>query len=330
VTDATADEVLAYLVAWPGSEDERSIPIVDHLFVGRECAGIDDDHRFVIDDEGVSRTHMEVRLDKEQDQAWLIDRSTNGTRLNGSRIERSVPTRIMPDDWVRVGPVELKFFSRHFSAAAGVDAKSTVRDVAMTELVMVVGDIISFSSISEYTGEVELLEGIDQLYKELRALLSVHRGTLSNYVGDAFFATWELGADPGAAASAVSFALEATARVHEIAPSLTLRDPDDRPARMGFGVGSGPAAVSLMTGAMVTVLGDATNVTFRLSGLAGRSGWSDVVVTDPVHALTADLFSFTEPAEVDVKGRTGRVKIYGVAPLGETATVGEGAISAPG
>ena len=225
MTDATAGEVLAYLVAWPGTEDEHSIPIADHLFVGRECAGIDDDHRFVIDDEAVSRTHMEVRLDAEQDQAWLIDRSTNGTRLNGTRIERSVPTRIMPDDWVRVGPVEFKFFSRHFSAAAGVDAKSTVRDIAMTELVMVVGDIISFSTISEYTGEVELLEGIDQLYKELRALLGVHRGTLSNYVGDAFFATWELGADPGAAASAVRFALEATARVHEIAPSLTLPRP---------------------------------------------------------------------------------------------------------
>ena len=85
-----------------------------------------------------------------------------------------------------------------------------------------------------------------------------------------------------------------------------------------------------MTGAMVTVLGDATNVTFRLSGLAGRSGWSDVVVTEPVHTLTADLFSFTDAAEVDVKGRTGRVKIYGVAPLGETATIGEGAITAPG
>ena len=64
----------------------------------------------MIDDDAVSRTHMEVRLDREQDQAWLIDRSTNGTRLNGSRIERSVPTRIMPDDWVRVGPVEFKFF----------------------------------------------------------------------------------------------------------------------------------------------------------------------------------------------------------------------------
>ena len=53
---------------------------------------------------------------------------------------------------------------------------------------------------------------------------------------------------------------------------------------MGFGIGAGRAAVSMMAGAIVTVLGDATNVTFRLSGIASRSGWPDVVVTAAVHA----------------------------------------------
>ena len=87
--------VLAYLVAWPGEDDEQSIPIYDHLYVGRECSGIEEDRRFLVDDDAVSRNHMEVRLDVEQDQAWLVDRSTNGTLLNGTRIERSVPVQIM-------------------------------------------------------------------------------------------------------------------------------------------------------------------------------------------------------------------------------------------
>jgi adenylate cyclase len=322
--------VLAYLVAWPGESDEESIPIYDHLYVGRECAGVEDERRFLIDDEGVSRNHMELRLDAEQDQAWLVDRSTNGTRLNGTRVERSVPVQIMPGDRVRVGTVEFQFFSRSFSTPSAVDSKLTTRSVAMTELVMVVGDIISFSTISEYTGEVELLEGIDRTYSELRKLLNQYRGTLSNYVGDAFFATWEINADPEAAASAVGFAIDAAAKVREVGPSLTLRDPEGQPIRMGFGIGSGPAAVSLMTGAMVTVLGDATNVTFRLSGVAGRTGWSDVVVTDSVHALAPDAFSYTEPAEVEVKGRTGKVKVYGAVPLGQEATVGTAGLTAPG
>ena len=38
--------------------------------------------------------------------------------------------------------------------------------------------------------------------------------------------------------------------------------------------------LSLLTGMFVTVLGDATNVAFRLSALAGRDGRPDVLATD--------------------------------------------------
>jgi adenylate cyclase len=306
---------LAFLIASPGLEAEESIPIHDHLFVGRECNGIDDHHRYLVADEGVSRNHLEVRLEPEQDQAWLIDRSTNGTRLNGNRVERSVPVQIMPGDLVDVGPVTFQFFSRNFTVPAAVDNNQTVRSVAITELVMAVGDILSFSTISEYTDGSVMLESIDRVYSELRKLLASYNGAVSNYVGDAFFATWEASA-ANAAASAVHFALDSAARVRELGPSLPLRDPAGEPIRMGFAVGTGPAAVSLMTGATVTVLGDATNVTFRLSGVAGRAGWADVVVTDGVRDLVADRFTFTEPQEVEVKGRTGLVKIYGVTPAG--------------
>ena len=59
-----------------------------------------------------------------QDQAWLVDRSTNGTWLNGARMERSVPVQIMPGDRVQVGPIEFQFLSRHFSVPTEVDAQA--------------------------------------------------------------------------------------------------------------------------------------------------------------------------------------------------------------
>ena len=344
---------LAYLIAWAGQDNEKSVPVLDHLFVGRDCSGIDDDHRFLIKDQSVSRTHLELHLDAEQDKAWVIDRSTNGTRLNGARLERSVPVRILPGDRLQVGPLELQFFSRKFSGPVGADVHQTVRSVDMSQLVMVVGDIVSFSTISEYTKEDVLLDSLDRVYSVLRRLLGAHRGTLSNYVGDAFFATWDAGPTPEAAASeaaasaatafaataseaaasAVSFALDAVGRVREMAPSLPLRDLEGGPLRMGFAVGLGRAATTMMAGSIVTVLGDATNVTFRLSGVAARSGWPDVVVTDTVHALTADLFSFTGPDEVAVKGRTARVQVYGVRPaveaLGEAGADADNAFRSP-
>ncbi len=53
------------------------------LFVGRECAGIRASRRLVIPDPEISRTHLEIRLHAEADQAFVIDTSSNGTLLNG-------------------------------------------------------------------------------------------------------------------------------------------------------------------------------------------------------------------------------------------------------
>ena len=338
----------ATLVLAPDRAGERSTPVHDWLVVGRECAGVDERHRMLIDDPAVSRTHLELRLDLELDQAWLTDHSTNGTRLNGHRIERSVPVRIKPGDRVRLGGAELQFRSRRFAAGPGaavpgaVRELSTIRQISVTDMVMVVGDIIGYSTIAETTGDRALLENIDRLYAALRQILARHHGTLSNYVGDAFFATWEAadpdnatvdmatfdraardraardnaaaGGDAGdPARSAVAFAVEAAETVPRIAASLDLRDPGGGPLRMGWGVALGPAAVSQLTGMLVTVLGDATNVAFRLSGLAGRDGRPDVLVTDAVYGATSAAFAFTSPSAIQVKGRRQPVQVLGAS-----------------
>ena len=299
------------LVIAPDLAEERSTPVYDWIAVGRECAGVDEQHRLLIDDPAISRTHLELRLDFDRDQAWLTDCSTNGTRLNGQRIERSMPVRIMPGDRVRLGSAELQFRSRRFAAMSGTGALETVRQIAVADMVMAVGDIVAFSSIAEYTDDRVLLENIDHLYAELRQILSRHRGTLSNYVGDAFFATWEAAAVPDATRAAVAFAVEAAEIVPRIAAGLDLRDPAGETVRMGWGVACGPAAVSLLTGMLVSVLGDTTNVAFRLSGIAGRDGRPDVLVTDAVHRATATNFAFTTPSAIRVKGRNQAVEALG-------------------
>jgi class 3 adenylate cyclase len=238
-------------------------------------------------------------------------------------MERSIAVRIKPGDRVRLGDAELQFRSRRFMAAAASGAPgvvqdlNTIRAIAVTDMVMVVGDIIGFSTIAEGTDDRLLLENIDRLYAELRRILSVHHGTLSNYVGDAFFATWEAeaGAASDAARAALSFAVEAAETMPRIAARLDVRDPGGGPVRMGWGVAAGPAAVSQLTGMLVTVLGDATNVAFRLSGLAGRDGRPDVLVTGAVHHATGASFAFTPPSALSVKGRSQAVEVLGASRL---------------
>lgn len=333
----TASVIPATLVLAPDRAEERSTPVYDRLVVGRECAGVDEQHRMLVEDPLVSRTHLEVRLDLGLDQAWLTDLSTNGTRLNGQRLERSVAVRIKPGDRIRLGGVELQFRSRRFEVPPGaampgagspgsVRELKTVREVTVTEMAMVVGDVVGFSTIAETTDDRVLLENIDRLYAELRQILARHHGTLSNYVGDAFFATWEVLPLPGksvpddaaraaTAGAAVAFTVEAAEQMPRIAAGLDLRDPSGGPLRMGWGVALGAAAVSQLTGMLVTVLGDTTNVAFRLSGFAGRTGWPDVLVTDVAYRATSASFAFTEPTEIQVKGRSQPVQALGASRL---------------
>lgn len=305
----------ACVVVDPGTNVERTVAIRDRLYVGRECAGVSVDQRLLIDDELVSRNHLEIWLEPEQDRAFVMDLSTNGTRLNGTRIERAKPVSIQPGDRLRLGSREFEFRSDHYrdETTEQRESRRTFQQITVCRLAMVVGDIVSYSTISEYTDEGVLLKSVDALYGELRALLEASGGQLNNYVGDAFFAIWEVGhGNDGADASrrALGFALQATARVKRVAPDLPLRDAFGSPIRMGWGVTVGQAAVSSMTGMMVTVLGDATNVAFRISGLAGRDGRSDVMATKSIYDLTADQFQFGPPEDVQVKGRTITETLY--------------------
>jgi adenylate cyclase len=373
----------AVLVVSPDDGDQQLVPVYDRLVVGRVCAGVDEGQRLLIDDRTISRLHLEVWLDLERDEAWLTDHSTNGTRLNGRRIERLVPVQMSSGDRVLAGETVLEFRSARFGAGAGKgkraahDGTTTVLHVAVNQMVMVVGDVVSFSTIAETTDDRVLLENIERLFTALRQILLRHHGTLSNFAGDAFFATWEAdttrgrgsagqspaghspvghspaghspaghspaghgtddtadgGADdPGsvgdeAPRAAVAFALEAAATVPQVAAGLDLRDPGGGLLRMGWGVSFGQAAVSRLGGPLGAVLGDATNVAFRLSGIAGRDGWPDVLVTDAVrraivpggdaspHPAGESGFAFTPLPPVQVKGRRQLVEVLGAGQL---------------
>jgi class 3 adenylate cyclase len=71
---------------------------------------------------------------------------------------------------------------------------------------------------------------------------------------------------PDGAELAIDFALSANRLVEELAPELPLRDPDGSPIHMGWGVVHGKAALAAMTRSVEAVIGDATNVAFRLAG----------------------------------------------------------------
>jgi len=307
------EAALAYLVVGPGTADERVAVVNGRLFVGRECAGIDDSQRLVLDDPDVSRNHFEIRLRPDSEVAHVVDLSTNGTRLNGVRIERATSVTLRSGDRLVIGAIEMEFRSeRHQQSLGVVDPRATARRIYRTRMALVVGDIIGYSTISEGAASDVVAGAIERLFAALRRLVHGRSGTLTDLAGDAFFAVWELDAVADAAASAVDFALDAREQVGQIAPVLGVRAPDGGSLEMGWAVVVGDAGVTTLAHGLISVLGDATNLAFRLSGLAGRDGRPPVIVTREVSELLGDKFALGPPEQVTVKGRVTPEVILGV------------------
>ncbi|MEZ0352310.1 FHA domain-containing protein [Mycobacterium sp. pR1184] len=310
---------LAYLELRDGGT-EHSVPIIDQLFIGRECAGISESRKLVIRDPEISRTHLEIRLDAVADQAFVIDTSTNGTLLNGMRLERAVPRPIQPGDEIRIADVALIFRSQRFTAVdAGVAPGLTRTRISQAAMVMVVGDIINYSTISEVTEEEVIAQSLHTLWHEVGGVLHAHHGTLNHYAGDAIFAIWEANRFPDAAERAIDFSLAANRLVGELGPRLPLRSPDGSPIRMGWGVVVGRVALAAMTRSVEAVIGDSTNVAFRLAGLAGRQGRASVMVTSGVRRTVESHFTWGEGEEVELKGRSGKETVFPVLGRGQAS-----------
>jgi len=305
------DEPQAHLIM-RAEDGAHLVPIFDQLFVGRECAGIAEQRRLVIDDPGISRNHLEIRLDPTSDQAFIIDTSTNGTLLNGARLDRAVLVPIRPNDQIRIGDVALRFRSDRFNAVGATGTDFTETRIVEEMMVLVVGDITNYSTISEDTDNKVIAESLNRLWRELGHVLRAHHGTLNHYAGDALYAVWALRTLPNANELAIDFALAANQKVEELAPALPLRDPDGHPIRMGWAVVQGKAAIAAMTRTVEAVIGDATNVAFRLAGIAGRSGRAAVMVTGAVHAFVETQYVWGPAEQVEIKGRRGTQTVYPV------------------
>ena len=86
---------------------------------------------------------------------------------------------------------------------------------------------------------------------------------------------------------------------------------------MGWGVVVGRVALAAMTRSVEAVIGDSTNVAFRLAGLAGRQGRASVMVTSGVRRTVESHFTWGEGEEVELKGRSGKETVFPVLGRGQ-------------
>jgi adenylate cyclase len=292
-----------YVVVNPGRPDERWVAVRSRLFVGRECEGIDDEHRLLIDDPEVSRSHLELRVDPGSGRTSVVDLSTNGTYLDGVRLARAHAVPVKSGNQLHVGSAVLEFRTDRTRTTQTVDTRSTLRRTGARQLIMAVGDIAEYTTIAEDTPPEVLARGLDVIFEALQDILWQEHGSLAHYAGDAFFGVWEPERIKEAAVRAVSFVVRAVHTLAQLGPRLPIHVGDAGLVRMGWGIVDGPASVQSLPGGIIGVVGDATNLAFRLAGLAGRAGNGDVLVSQSISEQTGPTFRFGPLRSVMVKGR---------------------------
>jgi class 3 adenylate cyclase len=291
---------LVWLVVAPETPDERLVRVSDRVHIGRECAGVPAVQRILIDSPQVSRDHAEVQLIGGAVQ--LVDHSTNGTRVNGRRVERGERVTLNDGDRLTIGDVQLTLQAPDLSGDAAESGRTIAVD-SVDDYVVLVGDAISYTRLNELHGPDSVGVAFDGLFTELARIVVRHGGTVTDFAGDAILAIWELAADPGAARDAVECAFAADRYVVEAAARFPLRYEDDSPIRLGWALTTGRLATSHPTPARVSVRGDAVNLAFRLAGVANRGDAAAILAESAVVELAPDAAKFGEPFSLTVKGR---------------------------
>jgi len=295
-----------WLVLSEAGSPPRVVPIIGRLFVGRASAGAGAAQHLLLDDPAISREHFELQV--AADGVALVDRSTNGTRVNGHKVERDEPVSLSDSDFIEVGTIRMSFRSLEAADRISDEVRTAVREIERAHVATVVGDVVGYAAMAERDGEEAAAAAADELFASLAELLAAHGATTSHRDGDSLFAAWEAAADPQAADKAVRFALAAAQLV------------DDTALQMGWGVTLGNAAPAHPTSARDSVDAEAINLAFRLSSIAARNGEPVVLVGAEAASAAPDAADYSDLRELAIRGRTEPVRVQGAERAVANAT----------
>lgn len=289
-----------WLVVAPGERGERTLRVDERVHIGRECAGIDASRRVLVDDPSVSRDHAEIQV--VNGAAFLVDHSTNGTRVNGRRVERGERVPLLDGDRLAVATVEMVLRATEVQVE-NEDAGRTLVADSIEPCLVLVGDLVGYTRLTELHGPAAVAAAVDGLFTELRRIVVGHLGTVNNFAGDAILAIWEQTGHPEAATAAVQCARDCARYAAEASTLAPLRYEDGTGLRFGWAVTAGSVATSHPSPARVTVHGDPVNLAFRLAGRAGREDVAPILVGTELAELAPDAADYGPEFALQVKGR---------------------------
>ena len=303
---------------WSDENQENCrIDIVDRIFIGRVCRGIDQTRRIIVSHPSVSRDHAEII--RTGSRLQIKDKSKNGTWVNGVRIAGGAEEYLSDGDIIRLGGTSFSVGCPDDLSPGELDDRSlpstviTPKEVTVTN---VVADVRGFTGMTEEENSYRVYALMKAVFKRFSSIVNYHKGTIKDYVGDAIYAFWEHGesASQDQAVLACLNALAQAKALNSITYELRSTNPVADRLKMGWGITTGPVTMSHYgsRASDLALVGDCTNLAFRLSGIANKELDRDIVICANTASLVRIVMEVRDLGEVSVRGREGKLRVFGL------------------
>ena len=231
-----------------------------------------------IDDGSVSREHASIRF--EDGDYWLHDLgSSNGSYVNELPVTNA--RRLRLGDRLQFGGRSFSFDLSDGGQGPGEELdesafktqvlKKSAVGPAITDAVLLVGDLRNFTELSSRLPADQLAILVRSWYEQTRAVLEQHEAFIDKFIGDAVFAYWK-GSETSTRDSALAAARMLALGSSPLSPgnTSTRRMVLER-YQVSFechvGLHVGEVALGTMTRSNYTAIGDAVNKTFRIEAM---------------------------------------------------------------
>ena len=306
-----------YLEWTDENQEMHCLEIIDRIFIGRVCQGIDEKRRVIIDHPAVSRDHAEINLTGSRPQ--IRDMSKNGTWVNDVRLAAGSTKSLENGDVVRLGETLICFKCPESETLyAKEELGSTQTLVTPKEVIVthVVADVRGFCSMAQTEESHQVYELMKEIIQTFASIVHDHKGTIKDYTGDEVYAFWEHGASVSKeqAVAACRTALKQAQTVNEIRAKLSGLNPAVESLRLGWGITTGKVTMSHYGWRVtdLTLVGDSTNSAFRLSNIANKDFSTEIVICSQTAELVKDVLLLDDLGQVALRGRTGQEHVYGI------------------
>jgi class 3 adenylate cyclase len=295
----------------------QHLEIVDKIFIGRSCKGVDPQKRILVQDAQVSRDHAVIS--RRAKHLKITDRSKNGTWVNGTRLAGGASSELADGDSVSLGEFSLRVFNpenvTHVTDAAILTdgTRVTPTEIMVTN---VVADVREFSTFSQTNASSDVYALMKEIFDTFSAIVYNFKGTIKDYAGDAVYAFWDHAAEPISkqAVLACEAAIQQTQTIDEIRAKLSGKNIAADNLQMGWGITTGKVTMSHYgsRAADLALVGDCTNLAFRLSGLANKELSEKIVICSQTAELIRSDLKIKDLGAVAIKGRTGKEHVFGL------------------